>query len=387
MTPTPFIFSNERKYRLQRHIAFWVAWWLFMAVLYAYFVPVPEDYNGYLNYQLPVSLVNALLYMPAHIFLTYSLIYFIIPRHLVKGKYILSAVLVIIAFILTAAFSNIIYSGLVSRVDHFLFPKMKDMYVAHRGNMYITLLAGLRGGITVGGIGAAIKLMKYFYFKEQRNLQLQKENMESQLQVLKAQIHPHFLFNTMNNIYSYTQNTSPEASRMIMGLSDILRYMLYDCNQPLVSLAKELKMLEEFIDLEKVRYGNSLELHIDLPQNTQIFFIAPLLMIPFVENCFKHGTSDILDQPWMNLNISMNDNEMKMIVMNGKPPGVSRQSDLDGGIGISNVRKRLELLYPGKHELIIKEEEEVFIVNLKLSLEKRKDKIPAVARLAETINA
>jgi len=242
MNPSPFIFSNERKYRLQRHIVFWVAWWLFMAVLYAYFIPIQEDYNGYFRYQLPVSLVNALLYMPAHMFLTYSLIYFIIPRYLVKGKYVLSAVLVMIAFLLTAALSNLIYSGLVNRVNHIFFPNLKGVYVAHRGNMYITLLAGLRGGITVGGIGAAIKLMKYFYFKEQRNLQLQKENMESQLQVLKAQIHPHFLFNTMNNIYSYTQNTSPEASRMIMGLSDILRYMLYDCNHPTVSLAKELKI-------------------------------------------------------------------------------------------------------------------------------------------------
>ena len=387
MNPSPFIFSNERKYRLQRHIVFWVAWWLFMAVLYAYFIPIQEDYNGYFRYQLPVSLVNALLYMPAHMFLTYSLIYFIIPRYLVKEKYVLSAVLVMIAFLLTAALSNLIYSGLVNRVNHIFFPNLKGVYVAHRGNMYITLLAGLRGGITVGGIGAAIKLMKYFYFKEQRNLQLQKENMESQLQVLKAQIHPHFLFNTMNNIYSYTQNTSPEASRMIMGLSDILRYMLYDCNHPTVSLAKELKMLEEFIALEKVRYGNSLDLHIDLPQDIQNFFIAPLLLIPFVENCFKHGTSDILDQPWMNLNISMNDNEMTMILMNGKPPGISRQSDRHGGIGINNVRKRLELLYPGRHELIINEEEEVFVVNLKLILEKRKSKIAATARLTETTNA
>jgi len=163
--------------------------------------------------------------------------------------------------------------------------------------------------------------------------------------------------------------------------------MLYDCNHPTVSLAKELKMLEEFIALEKVRYGNSLDLHIDLPQDIQNFFIAPLLLIPFVENCFKHGTSDILDQPWMNLNISMNDNEMTMILMNGKPPGISRQSDRHGGIGINNVRKRLELLYPGRHELIINEEEEVFVVNLKLILEKRKNKIAAAARLAETTNA
>ena len=103
------------------------------------------------------------------------------------------------------------------------------------------MLAGLRGGITVGGIAAAIKLMKYWYVKEQRNLQLQKENAESQLQLLKAQVHPHFLFNTLNNIYSFTQNTSPVAAKMVTGLSDLLRFMLYECNQRLVPLVERIK--------------------------------------------------------------------------------------------------------------------------------------------------
>ena len=100
--------------------------------------------------------------------------------------------------------------------------------MGYQTSFYLGLLAGLRGSITIGGLAAAIKLMKHWYVKQQRNLELKKENVESQLQLLKAQVHPHFLFNTLNNIYSYTQNTSPVASQLVMGLSEMLRYMLYE---------------------------------------------------------------------------------------------------------------------------------------------------------------
>jgi LytS/YehU family sensor histidine kinase len=220
-------------------------------------------------------------------------------------------------------------------------------------------------------MAAAIKLMKYWYVKEQRNLELQKENTESQLQLLKAQIHPHFLFNTLNNIYSYTQGNSPTASKLVMGLGDMLRYMLYECNQPMVPLEMELQMLKDYILLEKIRYGNSLDVHVDVPKESDGLLIAPLLLLPFVENCFKHGASHMIDQPWVNLYVSIEDAEMRMKLLNGKPVNYQPINHTHG-IGIGNVRKRLELLYPGKFLLDIREEEDVFIVNLRLELEKRK---------------
>jgi len=330
--------------------------------------------------QLLLSIFDALIYMPPHMFLTYSLIYFIIPKYLVKGKYITSACLVLVAFFITALLSNLIYFNLLSRVNKFFFPASVNFKA--ESSFGLMLLAGLRGGITVGGIGAAIKLMKYFYFKEQQNLQLQKENAEAQLQMLKAQIHPHFLFNTLNNIYSFTQQTSPDASRLIMDLSDILRYMLYEGVKPSVPLEKELKMIDEFIHLEKIRYGNMLELHVNLPADTKGYYIAPLLLIPFVENCFKHGISDMYERPWLTLDIVVDD-WMTMKLINGKPGESSRQKNLHG-IGISNVCKRLELLYADRYELFIQEEEEMFIVNLKLQLEKRKVKPSAVLKTLST---
>jgi LytS/YehU family sensor histidine kinase len=229
-------------------------------------------------------------------------------------------------------------------------------------------MAGLRGAITIGGIAASIKLMKLWYVKEQRNLQLQKENAEAQLQLLKAQVHPHFLFNTLNNIYSHTQNTAPVASQLVMGLSDMLRFMLYECNQSQVPLSKELKMIQDYISLEQIRYDDHLDVHIDLPANTDNLAIAPLLLLPLVENCFKHGTSHMIEQPWLSLRVTLEKDRMYMKLMNGKTNEIVNNDYK--GIGIMNVRKRLDLLYPGRHELTITDEEDVYIVNLWLQLEK-----------------
>jgi LytS/YehU family sensor histidine kinase len=178
----------------------------------------------------------------------------------------------------------------------------------------------------------------------------------------------------LNNIYAATQLTSPKAAGMITGLSDMLRYMLYDCNQSLVPLSKELKMVKDYINLEKIRYGNKLDLHIDLPAQTEGFYIAPLLLLPLIENSFKHGTSNMLEQPWVNLQINIQGNQLQMKLINGKMNDPEKKTG-HTGIGIANVQKRLALLYPEKHELVITKEEEVFIASLKVELEQKKEKI------------
>jgi len=367
MTQKAFIFSNKPEYRIKRHLLFWATWVVFMGFLYA-FTPLPSRLN-YLQ-RLPNSTTDAVLYLPIHIFLSYTLMYFLIPRYIVKGRYLLAVFWLVVLVLATGCLSAIVSLYVLFPVKEALLPS--HLIVRYRPSdspglsaFYLSLLAGLRGGLSVGGIAAAIKLMKHWYTEGQRNLRLQKENAESQLQILKAQVHPHFLFNTLNNIYSFTQNTSSTASAMVMGLSDILRYMLYECNKPLVPLAKELKMTEEYIDLERIRYGNALEMDINLPGDTDGLHVAPLMLLPFIENCFKHGISNILDQPWLSLHVTIEDRTMTMKLLNSKP---ARPSHRTPGIGIDNVRKRLALLYPGKHELVINEEEEVFIVILKLEL-------------------
>jgi sensor histidine kinase YesM len=371
MEKYPFIFSDERQYRLKRHFLFWVMWWLFQSFLYSFSAGLLNV--GYFE-RLPVSTIESFFYLAPHIFLSYSLMYFVVPRFVLKARYVKAVLAAMSMIFLTAAISSVISIYLLSYLRTTLLGKI---YVPpHHVNevyFFLGLLAGLRGALTVGGIAAAIKLMKYWYVKEQRNLQLQKENISSQLQLLKAQVHPHFLFNTLNNIYSSAQVTSPAAANMIVSLSQLLRYMLYEGNQPTVLLSRELKMLAEYMQLEKSRYGNGLDLNVKMPVEETGLSLAPLLLLPFVENCFKHGTSQVLEQPWISLHIAVEEDWLKMKLVNGKTEESTKTSS---GIGLSNVQKRLQLLYPNRHELLVTNEEEVFIVNLKLQLEKTAATVP-----------
>jgi sensor histidine kinase YesM len=370
MKQHPFIFSNHRDYRFKRHLAFWLFWWLFQSFLYAF---VPNDGNLKLLQILPSSAISSFLYLGSHIFLSYSLMYFVIPRYVVDIKYKAAAVWTLVLIMITASIAAVTTMYIIQPVTRMilpehLVPRPPSAKIQDNLKFHLAFLAGLRGGLTVGGIAAAIKLMKHWYIQGQKNLELQKENVEAQLQILKAQVHPHFLFNTLNNIYSFTQNTSVEASKTVMGLSDMLRYMLYEGSKPMVSLSKELRMIDEYIELEKIRYGNELELHVNFPRNTKEFLIAPLLLLPFMENCFKHGISNVLENPWLNLDISIERNQMAVKLINSKPPG--KKQPHKSGIGLENIRRRLELLYPDKHELTINEEEEFFIVLLKIELQR-----------------
>lgn len=359
----PFIFSDEKSWRLRRHLVFWTSWWLFQSFLYSFSAGV---FNVSYFRRLPYASLESLIYLGPHIFLAYSLMYLVIPKFLLKAKYVAAVGVVILLFLATGVIASGIGIYILGGIRTYFFKSNVPVHI-NEINFFLGLLAGLRGAITIGGLAAAIKLMKYLYTKEQRNLQLQKENISSQLQLLKAQVHPHFLFNTLNNIYAEIQNGSAAAAGMVMSLSEMLRYMLYECQKPLVPLEKELRMLKQYMMLEQVRYGDRLDLSVQLPEtNIQRLQIAPLLLLPFIENCFKHGTSGMIDQPWVSLDMQVVKNELKMKLMNGKPAGESPHSP---GIGLENAGKRLELLYPGKHSLVINNEEEVFIVNLKLQLE------------------
>lgn len=365
MNKYPFIFSDAPRYRIGRHLAFWTFWWLFQGFLYA-FTPVPVK-ASYID-RIPISMLESSIFLLAHLFLAYSLMYFVLPRYLLKNKYLATGIWVIVLFFATAALSALISMYIVEPVRNWIVPEQAPFFPrSKQPYFYLGLLAGLRGAITIGGMAASIKLMKHWYVKEQRNLQLQKEKAEAQLQLLKAQVHPHFLFNTLNNIYSHTQGVAPVAAQLVMGLSDMLRFMLYECNQPLVPLSKELTMIRDYITLEKIRYDEQFDIHLEIPTDTGHLHIAPLLLLPLVENCFKHGTSNMLEQPWLNLQIHLKEDRMEMRLMNGKAKEKTQSSNF--GIGIENVRKRLQLLYPEKHVLKIMNEEEVFVVTLSLHLE------------------
>ena len=369
MQQMPFIYSNELRWRIMRHLSFWLLWFLFQLFLYS-FSPSPVLQEQSFWHRLLITWPDTLLYLIPSLFLAYTLMYVVIPQLILPGKYLMATVSTVLLIILTGAFSAGLSVTVIDYVRHlYADPVSPAIAAEHNPPFYVqfgvAMLAGLRGSITVGGVAAAIKLMKCFYEKQQAALVLEREKVNAELQMLKAQLHPHFLFNTLNNIYSFTQDVSEKASGMIMGLSQLLRYMLYECNKPLVPLDKELHMIHDYLALERIRYDEQLDIALQVPVLPARLMIAPLMLLPFLENAFKHGASRMTEHPWISLSVTVSDRLMIMKLINGKPAG---QYDAAPGIGIANVRKRLESLYPDAHELQIIDEEEMYIVNLKMVL-------------------
>jgi LytS/YehU family sensor histidine kinase len=211
------------------------------------------------------------------------------------------------------------------------------------------------------------KLFKYWFKKQQDWMQAEKEKVTAELQLLKAQVHPHFLFNTLNNIYSFSLENSSKTPGLILKLSALLSYMLYDCNKDEVRLEKEVEIMKNYIDLEKERYGNNIEISWMVAGEVDGKYIAPLLLLPFLENAFKHGTSEQVEKPWLSVDIAANENVVKCKIINSKNLNGSGKN---GGIGIQNAMKRLEIIYPEKHELKINDEGNFFVVSLMLDLNK-----------------
>jgi LytS/YehU family sensor histidine kinase len=225
----------------------------------------------------------------------------------------------------------------------------------------------------------AIKYYKNWYIKQRRSQELGRENIQAELQLLKAQVHPHFLFNTLNNIYSFVLNRDDRAANLVDKLAGMIDYMRTEGENSLVPLEKEIQLIKDYVGLEKVRYGDRLELKVDITCENQQMLIAPLLMIPFVENSFKHGTSQMLRHPWVKLEITCVGNQLFFNLSNSKP-SVIVANKVNKGIGLNNVKKRLQLLYPGKHQLNIYSTEDSFNVNMQLMLE---DKLVVPENLLE----
>jgi LytS/YehU family sensor histidine kinase len=220
----------------------------------------------------------------------------------------------------------------------------------------------------IAGLFLSLKILKNWHLEQLKTETLAKENASAELQLLKAQVHPHFLFNTLNNIYSFALNQSALAGALVQKLSDMLNYMIHECDQPLVSLEKEIKLIQDYMGLEKVRYGDRLNMQVEINGEYKNKMIAPLLMIPFVENCFKHGASVMRGKQWIKLVINISNDQLDFNLSNSRP---SQTIDINNkkGIGLINVQKRLQLLYPEDHLLKIESLSDTYVVHMQLSLQ------------------
>ena len=382
MTFYDFIFSDQRKYRLRRHFLFWITWCLYFAL--TYLVPfswVPAwDLNGpkpqIEKYGVFVSclriLMNSSLMTVVHMALVYGILYYFLPRYLSKNKNRVGIAALLIVFIIAIACFNYLNFLMTFAISTRMggFTKMPDMnYI-----IPIWIRQIVFNYPTIVGFAVAIKLLKRWYLKQKETEQLAREKINAELQLLKAQVHPHFLFNTLNNIYSFILTGSDKSPEMIKKLSGLLYYILNDCNRQLVPLDKELSMIQDYIALEQIRYGDRLNLSLNLQGVTKDKMISPLLLIPFVENSFKHGTSRMLTHPWVRLDIHIEKDFLEFKLSNNKP---EYNNDAIGkkGIGLTNVKKRLQLLYPESHSLRITENEMSYDVFMKIALHSPDDKL------------
>jgi len=220
-------------------------------------------------------------------------------------------------------------------------------------------------GISTVVLGAVvgIAIFKKWINDVQHMNELQQINLKAELEQLKSQVNPHFLFNTLNNLLVLTKTDQDKASQVLLGLSDLLRYQLYDSTREKIVLSKDIAFIQNFLSLEKIR-KNDFEYSIISDGNMDSILLPPFLFIPFVENAVKHGASTV-GHSYLNVEFSIRDKKLHFYSVNSKP-AVKQQ--MVGGLGLFNIKRRLELLYPGSHHLEIKDSADKYIVNLSIPL-------------------
>ena len=209
-----------------------------------------------------------------------------------------------------------------------------------------------------------LKLSVDWILNERIQRDLENQRLSAELAFLKSQINPHFLFNSLNSIYSLAYQKSDTTPEAILKLSEIMRYMLYECNDNKVDLTKELQYLQNFIDLQKIRFGNKAYIDFKIEGRVTNQKIVPLLLIAFIENAFKHGVANDTLSP-IRLLITLDDVHLHFYIQNKKH---NNNRDASGGIGLNNVKRRLDLLYPGKYNLDIRDEIDTYTCELSLIL-------------------
>jgi len=344
--PGPF------RYRAFGHILFWTCFVIYEVLIWGL---IDNDYSRRLGFSL--------IELPIKLIATYFTLYVLIDRLLITRKYGLFVISLLVSMMVTGiAFRMVSY--------YVIYP------IYYTGGLSLPLFYPPKILIytfqtySLVAIVASFHLSKHWYrhqqsamLLEQTAKELEKEKLAAELKLLKSQINPHFLFNTLNNLYALTLNHSDKSPEVVYKLSQLMSYMLYDSNQSEVSLEKEVEYIQNYIALEKIRYSN-LDISMNVFDELRDVRIAPLLILPFVENSFKHGASNQLSSGFIRIDISVQELTLVIKVENSKvDPEIPRRPS---GIGLQNLRKRLALIYPERHTLQILDEEDVYLVVLKI---------------------
>jgi len=304
--------------------------------------------------------------LPVKMAASYFVAYVLIPRFLFTRKIWSFTATLALTLLLASFLQRVFHSQIIGR---FIEPEQEYF------TLYPTTALVFKTVISIYPIVvvvALIKILKHWYEQDRKHQNIQQEKTEAELNYLKSQIHPHFLFNTLNSLYALTLKKSDQASKVVLKLSQLLDYLLYDSNKQTVPVEKELELIENYISLEKIRFGDRLHLTYSSRSDDPGLEIAPLLLLPFVENCFKHGASNQPEEVWVDIQITVEDHSLHMKISNSKDPTIKQHDKDHNGIGLQNVKRRLDLIY-GKE-------------NYTMHLEDKGDSYTAELRLKNKVN-
>jgi len=343
-------------HRFQSHVIFW----LIIAVIFT------NRYDTVEYGQLDSVFYRHVYYMSVTMLASYFLAYLIIPK-LMRSKHYIEVFLYFLAgsYLISACSRIAVVYLLEPLIRTSPFGQESIWQILTDLPKLVTHYFAL--SFSAAWIFAFVKLIRDQYITQQRSLTLEKEKAETELKALRNQLNPHFLFNTLNNIYSLSLINAPVTSGAIAGLSEILDYVLYKCNTSYVPLSGEIKLIENYLMLEKLRYDDRLRISFD-HHITKDIGIAPLILLSLVENAFKHGASVDSGSPFISIDLRLKHNYLSFKVTNSFA-GEEEEEISGKGIGLSNIRRQLELLYPSRYHLDIQRINNIYAVKLEIDLE------------------
>lgn len=340
----------------------WLTHVLFWSGLFLLFTVLASLNTG----EVRPNLVTGLAMLPSQMAAAYFLNYVQIPKLLYGKKYILFAVTLIISIYVFSALGrmSVVYiAEPFIRVD-FEQETIQEILsdTSYLFSVYFT------STYVYAFVMALIKAVKTRFEERHKIELLQKEKVTNELQFLKGQIQPHFLFNTLNNLYALTLSKSDLAPQVVLKLSELLDFILYQSGQSTIPISKEIELIQGFIELETLRYGDKISVKFNYETENNNTPISPLLLLPLVENAFKHGVSGSTKNSKININLKVNPHELKFEIFNTKPKSNVSKNLKGSGIGTANMKRQLELNYPSKHTFEIEETSENYLVKLFITL-------------------
>lgn len=336
-------------------ITYWLVCFLFLLVFYRWVMP-----NFWVNVAAAVANIGLFIGITETVIHRRA-----IPAYFHSARYKTFAFSLLLCWILNATITLFVTWNIIQPFSN---SRLTDLFWSWENLIYGSFFVVA----AFTAMSVATKLTFDWFIVQNRIEELEKEKFKAELESLKAQINPHFLFNSLNSIYGKIERSNAEARNLLLQFSDLLRYQLYECNSDLVNIEREIDHIHNFVELHRQRKGENVKIDLKLEGDLSGYQIAPLLLIPFVENAFKHVSSREQRENYISIEIHGSDDRFSLKCLNTRDDGRVAEPELSnrydaGGIGLSNVERRLELIYPGRHQLVRYEDENIFRVELTIN--------------------